>query len=156
MTGLLNKVTLEESIRTYLENHRAYENCPALILIDLDHFKSVNDTLGHLTGDQLICDVADKIKKMFPYSENVGRVGGDEFVVFFSEAYKKEDSIARADELRRELNKLTYCNTCMVTASMGIAFLEKTIDSYEELFSIADDALYQAKHAGRNQIVIGN
>lgn len=157
MTGLLNKVTLEESIRTYLEKNKEYDRCPALILIDLDHFKNVNDTLGHLTGDQLICDVADKIKTMFPYSEMVGRVGGDEFVVFFSEAYTKEDSIARADELRRELNKLTYCDeNCMVTASMGIAFLVEAIDRYETLFSIADDALYEAKHAGRNQIVIGN
>lgn len=155
MTGLLNKVTLEEMVQMQLENMQNTNQSVALILIDLDHFKTINDTLGHLTGDKMIRDVAQKIKDLFPYSKIVGRVGGDEFVVF-TKSYSKKDSIERADGLRKELNKLCYHNKFVVTASIGIAFWEQTIREYEELFSIADKALYKAKSAGRNRIVVGN
>lgn len=155
MTGLLNKVTLEEMVQRQIDKSQEIEQCMALILIDLDYFKKINDTFGHLTGDKMIRDAAEKIKLLFPYSKMVGRVGGDEFVVF-TKSYSRKDIIERTEGLKKELNKLCYHDKFIVTASIGIAFFEQMIESYEELFSIADKALYKAKRTGRNKIVAGN
>lgn len=155
MTGLLNKITLEEMVQMQLEDSKETEQCMALILIDLDHFKMINDTFGHLTGDKMIRDAAEKIKLLFPYSKMIGRVGGDEFVIF-TKSYSRKDIIERTDGLKKELNTLCYHDKFIVTASIGIAFFEQMIESYEEFFSIADKALYKAKRTGRNKIVVGN
>ncbi len=156
MTGLLNKITLEKSVSEYLTSEERGERA-ALILIDLDHFKSINDTAGHLKGDMVLKDVAEKMKEAFSQYKLLGRIGGDEFAVFVKEAFDRENVIERADEFCAEIKKMDYSGEpFVVSVSLGIAFVEPDIRTYEQLFTIADKALYSAKDNGRGRVYIGN
>ncbi len=156
MTGLLNKKTLENSVTDYLCSMERTEKS-ALIIVDLDHFKSINDSGGHLKGDMVIKDMAEKIKEVFSQYKLLGRIGGDEFAIFIREAYDRDNVIARASEFCEEVRKMDYSDEPFdVSVSIGVAFMEKEIDTYEQLFEIADRALYNAKDCGRGQVYVGN
>ncbi len=150
LTGLYNKGTTETRIRSYIEK----ETTPAaLIIIDIDNFKRVNDTLGHLYGDAALKEIAHSVKSLFRSTDVVGRIGGDEFVVFLeqiadeSTVYKKAGNIT---EIFRHAFAQTNVNYKM-TGSIGVAFYPKDADNYPELFDKADIALYFAKNHGKNQ-----
>ena len=154
LTGLLNKSTFEEKIVEEL-SQVASENV-ALIIIDLDYFKEVNDSLGHLVGDQVLKDVADKIKSVFRTEDHICRFGGDEFCIFLKNT--------PLDVLRLRLEEIllsirtAYSNeqkTVHISASVGAIFSETTHQlEWRQLFELADDATYCAKNNGRDQYEI--
>ena len=154
MTGLLNKVATEDEIQTYM-NYAPTGHQGAFILLDLDSFKCVNDSLGHLEGDNVIKLTAQMIQATFRYNDVMGRVGGDEFVVFMKDIKDKDMAMAKAKELAvtveglRE-HGLTPWNT---SVSIGVAVWDGTEKTYKELFSRADQALYEAKKNGKGQVV---
>ncbi len=155
MTGLLNKYT----VRFLIEEDLAHKTSPApsaMLLIDLDHFKQINDTLGHLAGDNIICQTASAIQNYFKKSALCGRVGGDEFVIYLPTVTDVSSIMLQAEILRQEIFHKTFQQNITVTtqASIGVAFSSAAYHDYETLFAAADRALYRAKSEGRNRVVV--
>ncbi|MDO5135764.1 MAG: diguanylate cyclase [Eubacteriales bacterium] len=149
LTGLLNRGALEQQIAERLEEMEQEDEC-ALFIIDLDNFKTVNDTLGHQTGDHVLERAARLLAGMFRAADIVGRLGGDEFVVFLYGPITEMDLRARAQMICEQLNlvmggKKELC----VTASVGIHTCEGRGQTFEQLYHYADLALYQAKKSGK-------
>jgi diguanylate cyclase (GGDEF)-like protein/PAS domain S-box-containing protein len=150
LTGLYNKEAFEAMATEALvqlpgQNH-------ALIFLDLDHFKSVNDTLGHMTGDQVICEAADKLRLIFSNYDLVSRFGGDEFCVFVKNI--PTDTLRGkldwlVEKLRGEYNGSG--GSVRVTCSCGVACTEHCGSDYAMLMRCADQALYHSKKRGRDR-----
>ncbi len=155
MTGLLNKYTLEFLAEEYFKR-KGKEEVAAVLVIDMDHFKQVNDTLGHLVGDAILTDTAAIIKHFFKEDTLCGRIGGDEFVIFIKDVKDISTMLIQAEFLRKEITKTTSERsiTIAIQASIGIALTTAGFDTYASLFNAADSALYQAKKDGRNKINI--
>ncbi len=153
LTGLYNKGITESCIRTYIEQNKSPA---ALIVIDIDNFKQVNDTLGHLYGDTALKEIANAIKSLFRSTDIVGRIGGDEFIVFLEHipdefmVHKKVHKITEIFQHCFAETKVDY----KMTVSVGIAFYPKHADNFPELFDKADIALYYAKNHGKNQYAV--
>lgn len=153
LTGLLNKIATEDHIAKYLEAAKK-DQMGALFLIDLDNFKKINDTLGHAFGDEVLKKLGQALRKEFRVEDIVGRIGGDEFIVFVEnvksvESIKKEAT--RLERFFKEFRVGEYVKYA-VTASVGIAFSPNDGKSFKELYLRADQALYYSKDAGKNRI----
>ena len=150
LTGILNRHVIE---RFFNISFRRSNESGAFILIDLDNFKDINDTLGHATGDQVLKRTAHELKKFFRNSDVVGRFGGDEFIVYAPDLIDK--SMIR-DKMRELVRLLRYGynldgnDTLFVTPSIGIAMCPKDGYTYRSLLHNADLALYDIKETGRN------
>lgn len=155
MTGLLNKYTIQFFVEEDLSMAQG-DKQSAMILIDLDHFKQINDILGHLVGDSFICQTASIIQDYFKEKALCGRVGGDEFLVYLSNVTDISYVILQTEILRQEIYRQASERNITVTtqASIGIAFSSEYCYDYESLFSAADQALYRAKMEGRNKVVV--
>lgn len=149
MTGLYNKVTAERIISNLLANNIRQN---AMMIIDIDNFKQVNDYEGHLVGDHTIRIIADLISGHFRKSDVVGRIGGDEFIVFMTDIPNNELARQKANNLARLLRyKPNITLPANVSISIGLVITEKCAYEYEELFNKADQALYEAKRNGKGQ-----
>ncbi len=155
MTGLLNKYTLEFLAEEYLKQ-KDKDEVTAVLVIDMDHFKQMNDTLGHLAGDAVLLDTAMIIQKFFKEDVLCGRIGGDEFAIFIKNVKDISTLLIQAEFLRQEIAKETSERnvTIAVCASIGIALSTAGFTDYASLFAAADRALYQAKKNGRNKIEV--
>lgn len=148
MTKILNKSTFEKKTMLALEGMPKGEDA-VMILFDIDDFKLVNDTYGHITGDKVIKAVAKIIAEGFPEAELIGRVGGDEFGVFIKSvsAAQSEDRLSELHELGKQ--RYEILNRCDIGISYGVAGLGEIskagAKAYEALFSLADDRLYETK-----------
>ena len=156
LTGLLNRRGFEAELDRHTAFVARYGPCGALLLIDLDHFKQINDTLGHNAGDQLIASMADVLRATVRDTDVVARLGGDEFAVILPRDGLKEaelvaDKILRA--FRHQVTLLDDAYPRTVTASIGIALFEKPQLSREDILISADLSLYDAKDAGRDRFV---
>ncbi|MCR5743589.1 MAG: sensor domain-containing diguanylate cyclase [Lachnospiraceae bacterium] len=154
LTGLLNRGELEKRTNIYMENMEDDEKA-ALLIMDLDHFKSVNDTFGHSKGDDLLKEVAGLLKAEFRTTDIVGRLGGDEFFVFMKDVSNMDDAINKCSSLLKKLEKnVTYGEmTVSISSSMGLVEVNPG-NHFLDLYMKADSALYEAKENGRNQIKI--
>ena len=152
MTGLYNKITTEELIRDALQVPCRGYCLHALLILDIDEFKRVNDTAGHAFGDAVILHVSETLKKNLRVSDIIGRIGGDEFAVFLSDIPSLTHLSNIADKLVHKLNEtVEYEETQMrISTSIGIAYAWQDELNYEALYKLADDALYEAKATGRN------
>lgn len=156
LTGLPNRTLLADRFERIVARQPRDPASVALLFIDLDGFKSINDTLGHGVGDELLCEVAQRLVGSVRASDTVSRHGGDEFVCLVSEldspeaASKISETILAA--LRRPVEVAGH--TLELTASVGIAVLPEAGLSLDELMARADDAMYQAKRTGRNRYQI--
>lgn len=157
MTGLLNKYTIQFFIEEDLSSFQP-DTCSAMILIDMDHFKQINDTLGHLAGDNLICQTASIIQGYFKENALCGRIGGDEFLIYLTNVTDPSFVILQSEILRQEIFRQTSERNITITtqASIGIAFSSEDYYNYETMFSAADEALYKAKMQGRNKIIVAD
>ena len=157
LTQILNRRALTERITAEMERALRYDSTMALLMIDLDHFKRVNDTYGHLVGDDVLRDVAQLLSDTIRGSDIVARYGGEEFLVLLPET---DDAGAEsfAERIRvaveqHEFNNATESPALRLTASVGVAvFPAARIESVEDLFARADAALYRAKADGRNRV----
>lgn len=153
-TNLLNKTAFQDQIRQIVEKER--EENIALVFLDLDHFKEVNDKMGHLTGDMLLLEVAERLHALFRRTDLVGRFGGDEFCVLmqnipYEMLEKKLSTLVSVLQMEKCKGDISV----RVSASVGCVYLEKGGPiSMMELFAEADQAVYEAKANGRNQYVI--
>jgi two-component system chemotaxis family response regulator WspR len=131
----------------------------SLLMVDVDHFKDFNDTSGHLTGDTILKKVADTIQKIFPSVSCTARFGGDEFAIVLG-AISTIDCKVAAEDLRREIENLRLLRendnvgSPYLTVSVGVAsMVPQAEESFYTLITAADQALYEAKKAGRNRVV---
>lgn len=155
LTGILNKISVENLIRSYLKV-KPDEIC-ALYILDIDHFKTVNDTFGHQTGDTIIHDTAQLIYHAFSEHDIVGRMGGDEFIMLQTGCRNLQDISEKAAKLCRILDRthpVPGRGDCNLTASVGVMVYANGNYAYEELVTQADKLLYKAKESGRNNFII--
>ncbi len=152
LTGLANRNKLEQYINALLVSARRRPQGFAIIYLDLDHFKNINDTLGHDAGDVLLQVVADRLKSAVRKNDLVGRLGGDEFVLVITDVEKLEAIAHVAQKLLSNLlSPITIrSHEIYVTTSIGISFYPYDGQDLQTLMKNADLALYRAKERGRN------
>ncbi len=151
LTGINNRAAMDASIIREVDLARRHKNALSLIALDLDHFKNINDTLGHDAGDQVLQCVVNTLLNTIRGSDMVFRFGGEEFTVLLTNTNKK-GAMQLAHRIRKqiEINPVEINEKkIFITASLGIACLGAD-DSEKSLFCKADKALYKAKAAGRN------
>jgi diguanylate cyclase (GGDEF)-like protein len=151
LTALPNRVNFRDEIERLLAISHSAERLSALLFVDLDQFKQVNDTLGHPCGDQLLCAVADRLREMLRPEDFVARFGGDEFVVFQQNILSNEDAAGLARRIVDRLSERYKIDNHLVEigASVGIAMTSPAGISADTLLKNADMALYRAKADGR-------
>jgi len=153
MTHLLNHDVSERHIRGLLVN-AGPESISALFMIDVDNFKSVNDTYGHQKGDYVLKKFAGIVSSQFRSSDIVGRFGGDEFIVFVPYAVTEEYVQRKVDLLVKSLK--FRIDDISVTGSVGAALVHGSQKTFRELYDEADKALYSAKHAGKSRGLVSD
>lgn len=153
LTGLYNYGYFKEALHDEVEKSRRYKIPLSLLFLDIDDFKQVNDTLGHLRGDKILRQVATILKRGIRQADLLCRYGGDEFVMLLSQT-PPDQAMMLAERLRQgvaqsSVNRLEQ--RCKVTVSIGVAGLEPEM-RMEDLIKEADEALYRAKQAGKNRV----
>jgi diguanylate cyclase (GGDEF)-like protein/PAS domain S-box-containing protein len=157
LTGLPNRVLLTERLQqAFMRYKRDKSNPFAVMFLDLDRFKQVNDTLGHAAGDQLLLALAPRMKRCCREADTVARLSGDEFVLLLPDTSSLEDVEQVAKRLLDEIQRpLTIAGkTINPSASIGIAFADDSFTAYNDILKDADSALYEAKKKGRSSYVI--
>jgi diguanylate cyclase (GGDEF)-like protein/PAS domain S-box-containing protein len=156
LTGLLNRQAFDGHLQRALEEARSLSSTHALCYMDLDQFKVVNDTCGHLAGDELLCRVAALIQESVRDTDLVARLGGDELGVLLSRCTLSEAE-RRVGELHQALQQLRFTwrdKTFAVGASIGLVPITREIRTVAHLLSAADHACYAAKDKGRNRVQV--
>ncbi|MDD2879331.1 MAG: EAL domain-containing protein [Rhodoferax sp.] len=152
LTGLPNRRMLRDRWEQAVNNHKRNHQGLALLILDLDHFKEVNDSLGHAVGDELLVQVSKRIEDCLRVTDTLARMGGDEFAIILTDltpetdvgdiAHKVIGCLGAAYELAG--------HTVFVTASIGVTLFPQDGESFDELLKLADQAMYEAKRNGRN------
>ena len=128
-------------------------------MFDIDHFKKINDSYGHLVGDQILRDLAERCKGILRQYDIIARYGGEEFVVILPETFVEEAEVL-AERLRKTVEETTFdmqAEGITVTISLGVSRLEfDQLITSEDLIASADQALYESKENGRNCVTIGH
>jgi diguanylate cyclase (GGDEF)-like protein len=153
LTGVFNKRTFEESLKLAIFACRTEPRPVSLIVFDLDHFKRINDTHGHMAGDAVLCEAAAAVREALGPEQLLGRVGGEEFAVLCS-GLSLAPATEQAERIRKAIGMRRYVfegKEMPVTVSLGVAERPQRSDEQaESLFDRADARLYEAKNAGRN------
>lgn len=154
MTGLFNHSACYELLALELEKHRREDSGVALLLLDIDNFKTINDESGHQQGDRILVALAGLLTQEARRSDICCRLGGDEFVVILrltSDAADAAEAYEIAERVRAEVASRSFDGRA-ITISVGVALCDRTTVSHQELIERADQALYAAKTGGRNQV----
>lgn len=158
LTGLPNRVLLEDRIlQAKAFSHRM--NCPfALLFLDLDRFKIINDTLGHSVGDELLRLVAARLKRTLRETDTVARIGGDEFIILLSGVKDRTDVASLSDKVLRSLTApfALQDHELFITTSLGVCMYPDDGQDTEDVMKKADIAMYHAKAMGRNNVQFYN
>lgn len=151
LTGLLNKSAAQDLVRMMIANYLKEGEHSALLMIDADHFKAVNDTFGHAEGDRVLCEVGRIIKNSCRAADVAGRIGGDEFMIFMRSIVEPENACQLADRLQEQVRHAFEGSLLegRVSLSIGIALCPEHGARFDELFRAADRALYLVKARGR-------
>lgn len=150
LTGLNNRLLLQSSLEKAInQNHRS--NTPmAILMLDIDYFKMINDQFGHHVGDSVLKKTGDFLAKYFRSSDVVFRIGGEEFLILIYNT-NKENALKVAEELRKKYEQLSLIDNDTVTLSIGVSCLQIGMN-WEQWMKESDENMYQAKENGRNQV----
>ena len=151
MTALLNRRGLNAVLEYFLATRQSF----SVLALDIDHFKRVNDSWGHDVGDSVIKNVAQQLSKSSRQTDVVCRNGGEEFLIILPGA-DREMAAVIAERVRKKIEQLEIIPVGHITLSIGVALWEADDTPLERIFKQADDALYAAKHAGRNRVVVSH
>jgi two-component system cell cycle response regulator len=152
LTNLYNRTGLMEFASKHFSEATAYDTPLSLLIIDLDHFKNINDTRGHTAGDDVLARIGMMLKNSVGEGDVAARIGGEEFVLIMNQC-NVEDATRRAEKIRKDIESLKP-DGVLVTASVGVTSrpLGKDV-KFDDLFNVADRAVYEAKNQGRNRVV---
>ncbi len=155
LTSLLNRAATEDAVEFYLSKCGPESRC-AMMVLDIDDFKAINDTYGHLQGDQLLISISDILRHHTRKNDVVGRFGGDEFIVFITDTQNDEIVIKKIHDFATEIRGLSETlNIDMpVSVSFGVTLTSRENTSFGEMFYMADKALYMAKRSGKDRYAI--
>ena len=152
LTGLYNRRKINEMIQHEIERSERYQKGFSVIIMDIDYFKRVNDRHGHLAGDELLKIFAQILLDTIRHTDEIGRWGGEEFVVLCPETDMEGASLL-ANKIRQKIEHSTFNDYGKQTASFGITCYQEG-DTIDSIISHADEALYMAKNAGRNRVEV--
>ena len=152
LTGLANRLVFNDRLRLALARNRRSGLESAVLFLDVDRFEAVNDTLGHAAGDEILRELARRLRASVRASDTVARFGGDEFVVLLEDVRERHNAVRIAEKILEEARRPASVQgrDVVCTASLGLAYSD-AVSSGEDLLKRADAALYQAKAAGRNR-----
>lgn len=152
LTGLSNKLATERKIKDYMAKNPNKQSM--MFLFDIDNFKKINDTMGHAFGDEVLRSLGMQIGAIFRASDIVGRVGGDEFMVFLKDIKSDEDIMKEAGKVEAFFKSFQAGEYVKykATASIGVAIFPQEGEDFETLYKAADQGLYKAKKRGKNQL----
>lgn len=158
LTGLPNRTSLADRLRQTIGEASLYGYRFALMLLDLDRFKEINDTLGHGMGDQLLCAVAERLSQCVRTFDMLARLGGDEFAILMPQLRDSDDIDAQAAKIIKafELPFPVFGREMFISASLGIALYPRDSADIDALFRCSDSAMYHAKQMGRNNFQFYN
>lgn len=154
LTGTLSRRSFIDKADQEIARRHRYGGSASLVLLDVDHFKSINDTWGHPVGDHVLRELATTLGGVMRSTDAVGRLGGEEFALLLP-ATDQTEAMAAAERFRKAVEQrsvtVDFNRTIAMTASFGVARLDDTVTCAEDWFARADDALYKAKRNGRNR-----
>jgi len=157
LTGLLNRRAIEEYAESEFNITERKERALSIIMIDIDHFKQVNDKFGHKTGDYALQQVAKILKEDLRNYDRVGRWGGEEFILILPDTWVDDAAIV-AERIRIEIAETKFLletgESFSIRISLGVACASSQVSSLAKLIDSADQAMYQAKQNGRNRVCI--
>ena len=158
LTGLANRKQIMNLLREHFKHFQRYETVFTIMMLDVDHFKNVNDTHGHLAGDAVLTNTAQTINNTLREIDCLGRYGGEEFLVILpqTDGHQATKSAERIRETVKESMTQYEDNALKVTVSIGVAVIEKTDHNEDDLINRADEALYLAKRNGRDQVALAS
>ena len=152
LTGLPNRTIFNEQLQNAIYLARRYRTCAALLFLDLDKFKSLNDKYGHAAGDHALVEVARRIKKNIRNSDILSRIGGDEFTIVLNNIRRERDALDVCNKIIESVSQPIAWKErqCHLGVSIGVTFFMSDERSADMLLTEADNAMYVAKAAGRN------
>lgn len=156
LTGIANRRAFVEAATVAFDQAQRYRRPLALLMMDVDHFKRINDTYGHPAGDAALRAVAVELRRAARLADTPGRLGGEEFALLLPETSAREAMVV-AERVRRNVAALTVTHgdsKITFTCSIGVADLTREVPGIDGLLSVADEALYRAKTQGRDQVVL--
>ena len=153
LTKIFNRHMFEKTFEIEINRHLRYRHPLSIIFLDIDRFKDFNDQYGHDMGDEILIELANKLKRNIRISDSLARWGGEEFVIITPNT-TKEEAYTMAENIRLYIEKSVLVEGVHVTCSFGIASYIGG-DNADTLFKRADDALYKAKESGRNKVCVG-
>ncbi len=156
LMGILNRGGLMECLSSELQRNQRYHHSFSVLMVDLDHFKYVNDNHGHQTGDQVLVEAAEILSKACRASDTLGRYGGEEFILLLPETHVSEaENIA--ERIRSDIEQHPFCKdswgSISLTCSIGVTELHEN-DDQVSLLRTVDQMLYDAKNSGRNKVAV--
>ncbi|MBU1169236.1 MAG: GGDEF domain-containing protein [Proteobacteria bacterium] len=156
LTGALNRRAYEKRIKEEFDRYMRYKRTFSILLFDVDHFKKINDSYGHATGDTVLTEIIKRVTPLVRESDMLARFGGEEFVVILPETEKKGAGDV-AEKLRKTVENIEFIHRneqLRITISVGVAEIRPQDKSPIDLFNRMDTAMYEAKRSGRNKVVI--
>lgn len=154
LTGLHNRQSIDQIWEREIVRSVRYGDLFSVLLIDIDYFKRVNDNFGHLVGDELLFQFAQLLKEMSRDTDHVGRWGGEEFVIIIPNT-NLSSAVLMAEKIRETIEVFSFTTVGRITVSIGLATYRSGMNQ-DDLFSVADAALYRAKAKGRNRVEVGD
>ena len=158
LTGLYNHRFFRERLADEFERATRYKVPLACLILDVDNFKRINDTFGHLRGDSVLKEIASRVVRTVRRPDIVARYGGEEIVVIMPQT-GAEGALAQAERIRRKIGEVPFgeaSNAIRITVSVGVGVLQhRSMQDCEALIREADSALYEAKAGGKNKVVVG-
>ena len=159
LTGISNRPNMEQSLLSEFERSKRYNSPLSVVLLDVDHFKDVNDSYGHQKGDEILVTFASVLKKFCRANDTAARYGGEEFLMILPQS-NAQGAFKIAERVREEIMKMSFVGNdskFSVTTSCGVAELNRDyMKNTDQLINVADNAMYEAKNSGRNKTIIGS
>lgn len=159
LTGISNRPNMEQALQNEFERSMRYGAPLSVVLLDVDHFKDVNDSYGHQKGDEILVTFASVLKKFCRANDTAARYGGEEFLMILPQS-NAQGAFKIAERVREEIMKMSFVGNdskFSVTTSCGVAELNRDyMKNTDQLINVADNAMYEAKNSGRNKTIIGS
>ena len=159
LTGISNRPNMEQSLLNEFGRSMRYNSPLSVVLLDVDHFKDVNDSYGHQKGDEILVTFASVLKKFCRANDTAARYGGEEFLMILPQS-NAQGAFKIAERVREEIMKMSFVGNdskFSVTTSCGVAELNRDyMKNTDQLINVADNAMYEAKNSGRNKTIIGS